>query len=358
MHSQITPTAAGEPRLAAFTRLLFVLFLFAFGITLAKAQPVFVHPQSHYGGQLVQEMVPYQPEYIYSSAPQDRTPLYLDECPEFCLPGDLYADEPTPSLPSDQRDGLFQKLFFTGTWIPEFDDDSLGITELETGIVFGVPFFRRTAPLLITPRFAVHYLDGPATPDLPPRLYDADITFRHLRKFGSGPWAMDAAVTLGHYSDFESSDADAFRVTGHALAVYETSRTSKWVFGAAYLNRRDLTVVPVVGFIHEPTPDLKYEAILSRPRVAWRLPAGERWAYLAAEYGGGIWSIKRPLSGTQDLLGYNDYRVMLGIERKINGGLNRHVEVGYVFGRELEFAIATPDVRLDDSLFIRGGLTY
>ena len=357
MHSQITPAAA-ELRLAAFA-----LLLFGICRPQAESQPVFIQPQTHYGGQLVQEMVPYQPELVYSSRPEDRTPLYLDECPEFCLPDDAYIAEPVANLPSGQRNGLFQKLFFTGTWIPQFEDDSLGITELETGVVFGVPFFRRTAPLLITPRFAVHYLDGPISPDLPARLYDVDVTFRHLRKFGNGPWAMDAAVTLGHYSDFESSDADAFRVTGHALTVYESSPKSKWVFGVAYLNRRDLTVVPVVGFIHEPTPDLKYEAILSRPRVAWRLPAGERWAYLGAEYGGGIWSIERPPTlaiptGTQDLLGYNDYRVMLGIERKINGGPNRHVEVGYVFGRELEFDSATPDVRLDDSLFLRGGVTY
>ena len=36
----------------------------------------------------------------------------------------------------------------------------------------------------------------------------------HLRKFGDSRWAMNAAVTLGQYSDFEASDADAFRVTG------------------------------------------------------------------------------------------------------------------------------------------------
>ena len=354
MRSQITFVKAYQNTYA---------LILAFAATQALAQPAFLPPQADFGGHLVEEMLPYQPEIYYSIATQDRAPLYLDTCPEFCNANDVYAVKPVSQTPPGVRDGLFQKLFFTGTWIPRLDDDSLGISELETGIVFGLPFFRKNTPLLITPRFAVHYLDGPSSPDLPARVFDAEISFRHLRKFGNGPWAMDATVTLGHYSDFESSDADAFRVTGRALAVYESTPTTQWVFGVVYLNRRDVSVVPVVGMISKPTPDIKYEAILPRPRLAWRLPDGERWAYLAGEFGGGIWSIERPPTlttpaFTQDLLTYNDYRILLGIERKVAGGLSRRVEVGYVFGRELDFSNATSTVRLDDSLFVRGGLTY
>ena len=344
--------------------------LLAFISNQANAQPTFLQPQTRYGGQLVHEMVPYQPELFFSDSPPDQTPIDLDNCPEFCHSGLFQQAKPQATLPATSqqvppgfRNGVFQKIFFTGTWLPRLDEDSLGFSELETGIVFALPFFRVTAPLLITPRFAVHYLDGPTAPDLPARVYDADVTFRHLRKFGNGPWAMNAAVTLGHYSDFEGSDADAFRVTGQAFAVYESSPATTWVAGVVYLNREDVSLLPAVGMIYQPTPNIKYEAILPRPRIAWRLPDGERWAYLAGEFGGGIWSIERPPTPTiptfmQDLLTYNDYRVLVGIERKIAGGLSRRVEVGYVFRRELEFASATPNVRLDDSLFLRGGLTF
>ncbi len=351
----IANQAAGELRLAAVTSLIFAL-----ATSLTLAQPTFIQPQTNYGGQFVQEMVPYHSEVVCLDSSLDRTPIYLDTCSEFCHLGVLQEAKPqaTAQVPPGFRDGIFQKLFFTGTWLPRLDDDSLGFSELETGIVFGVPFFRVTAPLLITPRFAVHYLEGPTAPDLPARVFDAEVSFRHLRKFGNGPWAMNAAVTLGHYSDFESSDADAFRVTGQAFAVYESSPTTTWVFGVVYLNREDISILPAVGAIYNPTPDIKYEAILPRPRIAWRLPDGGRWAYLAGEFSGGVWSIERPATNTQDLLTYNDYRVLVGIERKITGGLSRRVEVGYVFRRELEFASATPNVRLDDSLFVRGGLTF
>lgn len=350
----------------------------------AQAQSAFVEPQTNYGGQLVHEMVPYQPDIVYSSPQLDQSPIYLDQCPEFCQPAntlikDAYANGPVLLEPAAQddrsqippgfRQGLFQKLFFTGTYVPQFQDDSLGVSQLEAGIVFALPFFRVTTPLLITPRFAVNYLDGPAAPDLPARVYDADLTFRHLRKFGDGPWAMNAAITFGYYSDYESSDADAFRITGQAFAVYESSPATTWVFGVVYLNRDDLPIIPAAGVIYEPTPDVKYEAIMPRPRISWRLSGdaigtgSERWAYLGGEFGSGVWSIERPPTPampafTQDLVTYGDYRLLVGIERKITGGLSRRLEAGYVFVRELEFASATPKVRLDDSLFVRGGLTY
>ncbi len=350
------------------------LLILAACVAQSDAQVAFQQPATNFGGQLVHELVPYQPEMFYSTSLPDKSPIYLDTCPEFCLPAETVAGESVileqtvsqaaAQVPTGFRTGVFQKIFFNGVWLPQLDDDSLGFSELETGIVFALPFLKVTTPLLITPRFAVYYLDGPTTPDLPARVYDAEVSFRHLRKFGNGPWAMNAAVTLGQYSDFESSDADAFRVTGQAMAIYESSPTMQWVLGVAYLNREDLSVLPVGGVIYQPTPDMRYEAILPRPRVAWRLSGSspgnnqERWAYVAGEFGGGIWSIERPTTLTQDLLTYSDFRVLVGLEHKVTGGLSRRVEVGYVFGRELEFASATPNVRLDDSLFVRGGLTY
>jgi|GEM_PF-2215476 len=350
--------------------------------TLLSADVPAALAQPPLGGQLVQDQLPHQPTTTVFVPPQDQSPIYLDECPEFCPPENYYASQPTTlqppttnypppasQLPPGVRKGFFQKLFFTGTYLPRLENDSLGASDLETGIVLGIPFFRVTAPLLITPRFAVHYLDGPATPDLPARVYDAEVNFRHIRKFGESPWAMMAAVTLGQYSDFEKGDADAFRVTGQAFAIYESSPATKWIMGVVYLNRQDIKIVPALGLIYEPNPDIKFEATLPRPRISWRLnnrklaggtlaSGDERRAYVAGEFGGGIWSIQRPTTLTQDLLTYSDFRVLMGIERTIVGGLSHRVEAGYVFGRELEFASVPPDVELDDSLFVRAGLTY
>jgi len=275
------------------------------------------------------------------------------------------SPEPQGQLPPGARDGVFQKIYFTGTWLPVIEDepDTLGLGELETGVVLGFPFMRRDTPLLVTPQFGVHFLENSDAFDIPSTLYDAAVEFRHLRKFGGGPWAMDVAATIGYYSDFDQSSGDALRVTGRGIGVYEGTPGTKWLLGAAYLNRAGASVLPIFGVIHEGQPGVRYELVFPRPRILWQtagsLPgADERWIYVGGEFGGGVWSITRPSTGELDLLNYSDWRLLVGYERKITGGLSTRYEAGYVFNRELEFDSATPDATLDDTLLLRAGLTY
>ena len=156
---------------------------------------------------------------------------------------------------------------------------------------------------------------------------------------------------------------DAFRVTGYGLGAYESSPGTKWVLGAAYLNRANATILPIGGVLIERTPGIRWELVAPRPRVAWRLAGSvaesdERWFYLAADFGGGGWSIVRPNSQQLDRLYYSDYRLLMGYERKLIGGLSRLYELGYVFNRKLELDQPTPQASLDNTLYLRVGLTY
>jgi hypothetical protein len=267
-------------------------------------------------------------------------------------------------LPPGAREGVFQKAYLTGTWLPALSDepDALGLGELETGLVFGFPMLRRDTPLLVTPQFGVHFLDNAGPLDLPTELFDAAVEFRHLRKFGASPWGIDVAATVGYYSDFEQSDGDALRVTGRGIAAYEASPTTKWVIGAAYLNRAGASVLPIAGVVYQPDPTMRWELVFPRPRIAWQtansVAGDEEWLYVGGEFGGGVWSITRPSTGDLDVINYSDWRLLAGYERKILGGLGWRLEGGYAFNRELEYDSATTDVSLDDSVFVRAGLTY
>jgi hypothetical protein len=95
-------------------------------------------------------------------------------------------------------------------------------------------------------------------------------------------------------------------------------------------------------------------------RIYWTwLPPDqvEDWVYIAGELGGGIWAFEHP-SGADDVFSYRDYRVMLGIERKVLGGLGTRVEVGYVFGRKIELTSTSADIFPSDTVMVRGGLMY
>jgi hypothetical protein len=277
---------------------------------------------------------------------------------------DEYAGMTAPSvLPPGTRPGAFQKANFMASWMPNFGGrDGFGISQMGANLLFGFPLPDRESPLLVTPDYTVNFLDGPTWRPVPARLHEASVDFHHFRAINDR-WTVDAAVTIGSYADEENfATSDSFRTSGRVLGMYQADPQTKWIFGALYVNRANARLLPALGYIHA-TEDVSIELVFPRPRYAWRTwsngPPGydERWCYIQGEFGGGVWSIDRP-SGARDTLSYSDMRFIVGTERKIVGGLSHRWEVGYVFGRELEFDGFGGTVDIDPSMFIRTGWTY
>ena len=261
--------------------------------------------------------------------------------------------------PSSSKPGIFQKLVFTGTWLDRGKRDDVGISELELYATFGFPMPTRESPLLITPGFEVRYLDGPLGVDLPARLFDTYLQFRWLRQVNDR-WGFDVAVSPGLHTDFEDYTDDALRITGRGLASLQWTPDMKVVLGIVYLDRDDVSLLPAAGIVWTPSDEVRYELVFPRPRIAHRLFGDghiEDWCYVVGEFGGGGWAIQRT-SGAQGGVTIRDFRLLVGLERKADGGSGRRIEIGYVFGREVEFATATPAFEPDDTVMIRGGITY
>lgn len=259
---------------------------------------------------------------------------------------------------------MFQKLIFNYTWItPGSTTRGFGDNELELKTILAFPIPSRKAPLVVTPGFAVHYLEGPLSPDLPPRVYDAYAQFR-WRKRLNPRWAIDLAVTPGVYSDFRQGSDDALRISGHGGAMWTITSNFKLIGGVAYLDRPDLPFLPFGGILWTPHEDLRFELTAPRPKIAQRLhwagthhEAIEDWVYLAGQYGGGDWAVLRD-SGETDELSYRDFRVILGLERKNLQGLDYSLEIGYLFGRRIEFTSDTPAFTPEDGMMLRGSVVY
>ncbi|HZL89690.1 MAG TPA: DUF6268 family outer membrane beta-barrel protein [Pirellulaceae bacterium] len=259
------------------------------------------------------------------------------------------------------RDGFFQKLSLSGTWLyPGTEEADIGFTDIETFGVFALPFPIVEWPLVITPGYNLHLLDGPEITDLPPRLHDAYVDFMWLPTFVHR-WTMLLSVMPGYYSDFQVSDSDAFRLTGKGIVIFDADpERLQLVAGLLYLGRDNLKLLPVGGAIWRPSDNFAFELIFPKPKLAVRLSSGpgfENWLYGTAEYGGNTYVIER-VGGAHDKVTYQDFRLLVGFERRLNYGAGFRLEAGYVFGRQVDFASATGDFEPGDTVLLRAGITF
>jgi len=279
-------------------------------------------------------------------------------------PGDSAADIPTEPPRSDVRPGMFQKLIFSGTWLARGPGSSgFGQNDLESKLILALPCPTRESPLVITPGFTVHYLDGPTNVDLPPRLFEAYTQFRWLSQV-TPEWGLDLAITPGVYSDFNQGSDEAFRLTGHGAAAWTYNPTTKIVLGAAYLDRPDYNVIPIGGVIWTPNDDVRFELLYPEPKISRRIHLFdstnkdvETWAYITGEFAGDVWAMAHQ-DGTNDRVFIRDSRVILGLQRKTYSGLTANREGGYVFGRHIQFNSGMPDFDPADTILLRAGLMY
>ena len=199
----------------------------------------------------------------------------------------------------------------------------MGDNDLELKGIFALPCPTINSPLVITPGFGVQYLQGPA------KRRFAAAAARRLRRLPLA-LASDAAVGTrpghyaGHFSDFEQASSKAFRLTGHGAAAWTWNETTKFVLGAAYLDRPDVELIPIGGVIWTPNDEVTFDLVFPHPKISRRIYWGgqyddktQDWVYIAGEFTGDAWAIRRS-DGSDDLVVLSDYRVILGLERKVS----------------------------------------
>lgn len=305
--------------------------------------------------------------------PQQPGALFPDGAPFGWQPGTYVYQGPDGSVSRLQR--FLQNVGFEYTWLAALKDDEekFEVNKVELWSTFGVPFLYNTeTPLRVTPGFAVHYLEGPITApprnaDLPPRLFDAylDAAWEpRVTEWLSG----DLGLRVGVYSDFKHVNDEAVRLMGRGLGVLQFTPTVSIAAGVWYLDRNKVKLLPAGGVIWTPSPDTNFRILFPNPKLAHRFTTvgtSEWWWYFTGEYGGGAWSLERapamPGGGARpEQIDYNDVRLAFGLEWIGQRGLRGHIEVGYVWDREIIFArTMQPDsFKPNDTLMLRGGLDY
>lgn len=273
-------------------------------------------------------------------------------------PGPIVVGSPS-GPPRGAKPGFWQQTFVSYGWLVPDGSDGFGSHDVELRGTGAIPLGSRDTPLLISPGFNAHLMQGPRGFDVPGQLYDSFVEFRILKRFGPS-WGADVSVTPGVYSDLEQSHSEGLRITGRAVGAYTASPTTQWIAGIVYLDRQDVSLLPAFGVIYTPSDDTRLDLVFPRPRFARRyqtLFGWERWWYVGGEFGGNSYAVERR-PAMSDILTYRDFRALLGWEQVSPTGLKERIELGYVFGRELEYDSDGARAEPGDTLLLRASVSF
>jgi hypothetical protein len=278
----------------------------------------------------------------------------------------------------------FEHTYLQGKQSP----NQLGINRAEVYATFGVPLSYTTdSPLLITPGFAVNWLDGPLSQptnstapvakvqELPPRLYDAYLDFAWFPQF-TPQFGAELGFRTGVWSDFSKVNKQSIRLLGRALAKVSVSPTLDVLFGAVYLDRNHIKMLPAGGVYWRPTPEWDAYLVFPNPKVRKRFSnyGNTEWYwYVAGEYGGGAWTatvqVQENSSSPWDKwttpIDINDLRILGGIEWETASQVRGHFEAGYVWDREVLYVNRGPlpstlnmNFNPKPTFMLRGGVIF
>ncbi|MEZ6034910.1 MAG: DUF6268 family outer membrane beta-barrel protein [Planctomycetaceae bacterium] len=333
------------------------------------------------------------PEWLDAETQEQPSALYdtASAIPPYAEPDveHLFVQPADSEMPIRRfKKQAIQKITATGGWLIATNDNDLSSSHLETSIGIGIPLglVKRkvfgasdgasgmdtlgkeatAAPadvpeiLSITPSFRVDFIDAAAGLDIPAELYETGVSFFYRTALNDRLSAM-AIVRPGVRSDFSTGD-NAFRLFGLGLLIWDcVPEEVSLSFGAVYLDRADLPLLPAVGLTWSPQPKTRLELQFPQSRLAWRLAkdgaVSETWTYLAAGIGGNTWAVTRA-SGETDELSLGDIRLVAGLDHIIDGGGGWFAEFGYSFNRHLEYQSTQTTIDLSDGIVLQAGWRY
>ena len=215
--------------------------------------------------------------------------------------------------------------------------------------------------------FSYTDLKAPSHFDLPGDLYESSIGLSWMRKRNER-WMFRWMIGVANATDGNNHSSDSWQFRGGGFALYRPNDRWTWTFGAIALGRNDIPVVPAIGLIYQPNPELRLDLAFPRPRVSLLLADNglrQQWAYFGAGLDGGTWAYER-IDGVDDQVTYRDWRLVMGWESTPKPepgmpfafGRKLGAEIGYVFGREFEFDSERPDLSIGDTFMVRTTVSF
>jgi hypothetical protein len=259
----------------------------------------------------------------------------------------------SPSTPAGELFG-YDTLRGQTTWLIG-KNDRFGFVSLES-----IATLRPGENRGVVAGFSVHFLDGPIVTDMPARLFDFTIGYQ-TRRWITPNFGVDFVGRVGAFSDFEGSARDGVRFPSHAVSFTRINPELELLLGIDYLDRDDISLLPVFGAVWAPSEHVRIDAVFPRPCAAVQIGESKEWLYLRGQLGGGTWAIERvpPVNGSSnDNATYRDVRLALGFENRDTNVMWSSIELGYVFARQLSYRSSPTDFDFGDAMMLNFTNTY
>ena len=268
----------------------------------------------------------------------------------------------SPGMSDGARRGMFQGASVGLSYLPGWGSRGLAMTQLRFGATFGIPAPLKNSFILLTPSFEPTFVQWDGPEPFPKTLYSASLNCTLMKKINER-WSAMASVGPRWSSDGKETK-HAVRCSLMGGMTWIKSRQWQFRFGVVYLNRSDsFNIIPYGGLVWAPNDDWKYELMLPMLRVSRRchtLPAilsrdGEssHWAYFGLGFGGGTWAFQS-VGDRSDVANYSEFSVAVGLESKQRERSPWKAELGYVFGRNMDFQNKTMrNFHIGDTIALR-----
>lgn len=254
---------------------------------------------------------------------------------------------------------------FVPEWQAETND--IGFAFYDMGVKLPTYPILGPPPPFMNMGFAFTDIEAPLSAGLPNELYETKLGLAWMRRVND-QWMMHLMAGTSCATDGKNTSSDAWRFRGGVFALYRKNDKWTWTFGAIALGRNDLPVLPAVGVIHQPNPAIRFDLIMPRPRLSFLLvDRGQRqeWGYIGAGLQGATWGVER-VDGSDDQLTYGDFRAVIGWESTptpepgmpFTRGRKFGIEIGYVFSRDFEWEQDGAKLPLDDTVMLRGSVSF
>jgi len=164
------------------------------------------------------------------------------------------------------------------------------------------------------------------------------------------PWFAQIRLEPGLYTDGTDIDSDDYQSRGLAAVGYKWSPSLRFIVGGYYTETYgSSSIYPAAGFIWEPNNQWCFHIAPPEPRITY-YPT-KNWAiHLKGSAGGGSWDLDPETSDEIDQLIQQQFRVGVGIERRIYKNLWASLWGGANLFQSLELQDANERVLFDQDV--------